>query len=309
MLSININNLCESVADEDSSAKLRLILYRLGVFLTQSFAFPGKVPLIANLILGGLLVWVMAGWFDSNGRVAVQVEQGSAPIQEMPALSELRGNLFGQPSSSTSIKPVVKKVVKSALNIKLLGTVVAGENSAAVIAVQGSPQEKAVFIGSMIQSGVKLHSVEADAVIVDRNGNLEKIVMVKSGQLASTPMTPSLQLNRSVRPVTGSMINQQAMPAVASAEFLQLLSQARVTPHFANGKADGFLVNNIVPDSIYAKAGLRNGDVVRKVNGQTINNAQQAMAMYQALQNGGGLEVELLRAGQVQQLHYDFANR
>ena len=275
--------------------------------LTQSIEFPGKLPWLANLVLVLVLIWVISSWFASRDWLEPVQSQSTIMQQTLPALSELQGSLFGKAGvQPTAPKSVVKAVVKSRLNIKLLGTVVAADNSAAVIAVAGKSEEQVVFVGGMLQQGVRLHQVLEDAIVVDRGGSLENIMMDKSGGLVPSPMQQSLQPVAPATPSEHRFSSRPPLPAGGSGEFMTLLSQARVTPHFVNGKAEGFMVSNIVPGSVYEQAGVRNGDVVRKVNGQAISNAQQAMAMYQSLQKGGSIDIELLRAGQLRQLHYDF---
>jgi len=277
--------------------------------LLASIEFPGKLPLVANLALLLLMAWVISSWFVSRDQLApVQSRTTTISQQSMPALSELQGSIFGksgvQPYAS---KPVEKKVVKSRLNIKLLGTVVAGDDSAAVISLAGKSEEQVFFVGGLLQQGVSLHEVFEDAIVVDRGGSLEKIMMDKGDGLVSSPMLQSLQSVAPATPDGRRLVGMPPVPTAGSGEFMALLSQARVTPHFVNGKAEGFVVSNIVPGSMYERAGVRNGDVVRKVNGQAISDAQQAMAMYQSLQKGGSIDIELVRAGQVRQLHYDIA--
>lgn len=276
--------------------------------LTQrSMALTGRLPLLANLILIIVLAWIISGWFSSGEAKIAQAEHAEElPAQTLPAFSEIQGSLFGSVTArSVETKPVIRQVVKSPLNIRLLGTVVAGDNSAAVVATAGK-QQQVLFIGNELQPGVTLHEVLADAIVLDRHGNLEKVVMQKPDGIRSSSVRQSLKPDAPLRPAASSSAGKAKMPDVASAEFMALLSQARVMPHFVNGKAEGFVVSNIVPGSIYAQAGVENGDVVRKVNGQVISSAQQAMGIYQSLQKGGAIDVELLRAGQLQQVHYDF---
>jgi general secretion pathway protein C len=65
------------------------------------------------------------------------------------------------------------------------------------------------------------------------------------------------------------------------------------------------MISNIVSGSLYEKAGLQNGDIIRKVNGTAVTGPQQAMEMFDQLRNATSIEVEILRAGNVQQVHYD----
>jgi len=269
--------------------------------------FQGKLPFLANLILVLISAWIVAGWFVSNGPSLQVVGQSEVSRQPLPAMVDIQGNIFGNPSAkAVSAKPVVAPVVQSPLNVKLLGTVVAGESSAAVIEMGASHEQRVLFIGSTLQPGVKLHEVLADAIVLDRGGKFEKVRLEKLGGLTASPVTQTLQPSSAAKPQKHKSMSRSALPAPASGEFMKILSQARVTPHFVNGKTEGFLVSNIVPGSVYELAGLQNGDVVRKVNGQSVSNAQQAMVMYQELQKGGSISLEFLRAGQPRQLHYDF---
>jgi general secretion pathway protein C len=85
----------------------------------------------------------------------------------------------------------------------------------------------------------------------------------------------------------------------------QLLTQIRVVPNFQDGKADGFKVFAIKPQSIFAKIGLKNGDVIRKVNDQDITSPEKAFGVFQELRNEKNLTVEISRRGQNQSLNYE----
>jgi len=86
--------------------------------------------------------------------------------------------------------------------------------------------------------------------------------------------------------------------------FSTLLSQARVSPHFTNKKPDGFTISEIVKGSLYEEIGLKNGDVIKKVNGESVTGAEQAMRMYRELQSATFIDVEVERAGTLQQISY-----
>lgn len=278
--------------------------------MTGAIAFPGRLPLLTEIILVLLLGWMVVGWFLSEKAVEYGGDniQPEATALAAPELAELLSQaLFGK-AKEKSATPVaapelVQKVVMSPLNIKLLGTVVAGENSAAVLVVSNA--QKVVFIGSKIQSGVLLKEVEVEAVVVERAGRLERIVMQKS-QLQPSVMQPTQQrmLTPAVRSNQGRTQTMDRGQQGPSTEFMKLMSQARIVPHFNQGKSEGFLINSIVSGSLYDKAGLKNGDIIQKVNGKAVQNMQQAMGLMQSLQQATILEVEVKRGGQLQQLSY-----
>ncbi|RMH51628.1 MAG: Do family serine endopeptidase [Alphaproteobacteria bacterium] len=62
-------------------------------------------------------------------------------------------------------------------------------------------------------------------------------------------------------------------------------------------KAQGALVAEVTPDSPAAKAGLKRGDVIRAVNGQTVKGPRDLTRLIATAKPGSKVELELLRAG------------
>jgi general secretion pathway protein C len=81
------------------------------------------------------------------------------------------------------------------------------------------------------------------------------------------------------------------------------LRQATMIP----SKGGGFQVQQIQAGSLYEKLGLRAGDVIKAVNGQPINSAEDAMRLYQQIPNIGAVQMEITRGGKPENLYYQFA--
>jgi len=264
-----------------------------------------KLPLLGEFILVLLLAWIVAGWLLPSDSIQptdspYQSEQGVAAVPELRELAAVA--LFGK-MKSEAVAPVAAKpapVVRQPLRLKLLGTVVAGEKSAAVIALSAGKEQRTFFLGDTIQPGVKLHQVEADAVVVDQGGQLQRIMIEQGNKLTASPMPVSVTTPRSP---TQRQMNRADMQRQLQ-DFPALLSQARAVPHLINGKPAGFIISEIVPGSLYQKAGLQNGDVVRSINGESITDAGQAMAMYAKLKEMTAIDIEVMRNGQLQHVHY-----
>ena len=54
---------------------------------------------------------------------------------------------------------------------------------------------------------------------------------------------------------------------------------------------------SIVPDSLYSKIGIQNGDVIRRINGYEMNSPDKALEIYQKLRDANRIEIELERRG------------
>lgn len=85
-------------------------------------------------------------------------------------------------------------------------------------------------------------------------------------------------------------------------------TQARIVPSFKNGKPNGFKLFSIKPGSIYSKIGLKNGDVIQKVNGYEMNSPDKALEIYQKLKDASSVTVDLQRRGRAMTMNYAIGN-
>jgi len=259
----------------------------------------------AGLVLA--MAWQLASIGVSHAPTA---DRGlSEPVQAAATLPDLKTvaaiPLFGRVPVAVVRPKVVKPkprpvvVAPSRLNIQLLGTVVAGARSSAILKMAGD-KEKVVFIGKRIKPGIILKKVEIYAVVVDNHGSLERVTMAnhKKGQLGT--VAPQIHHGRVITHRFSRRVIQNKMK-----DMSKLLTGALAVPHQTNGKADGFLIQSIVPGSLYALAGLKNGDLLRSVNGQPVTTLQQGIALFQKLKDLSSIDAEIMRAGTIQQLHFD----
>jgi general secretion pathway protein C len=85
----------------------------------------------------------------------------------------------------------------------------------------------------------------------------------------------------------------------------ELLQQARAEPKvLPGGKIDGFCMVDIMPGSIYEKIGLKVGDCIKGVNGETLDSPAKAMEMYQQLRTSNRIQIEIDRNGSKETLTY-----
>lgn len=274
-------------------------------------------PRVVEIVAIALLAWSAAAWLPTskNGEPSADHAVGNLPgLPDMQQLASI--HLFGE---SGQQKPASERLpqaaVSSRLKIELLGTVVAGQKSAAIVALDKNGEQKVFRIGDVLQSGVVLKSVAADAITVDHNGRLERIAISKDAAGAANagwnanPAPVAPQIRPTFPTVPGGQANLFGGPGGSlrhglATDLPTLLSQARAVPHMTAGRADGFTITEIAPGSLYDKAGLQNGDVVRKVNGQEITSPQMAIQMYQRLQGASRINLEIVRSGTVQELNY-----
>ena len=262
----------------------------------------------AELLLVVVAAWMVSDLFVEKGSkvsLGVMSSQNSsnASVSVNDRLLQ-EVNLFGLLEKETVEAPVV--VTSSKLDVRLIGTIVAGKNSAAMVLLAGSKEQSLFFVGESMQPNVMLHGVEPTEITVDNNGSIERIALEEGEQIEvpvirerpTRQVQPRINMSKVDRNVNRGRMEKELR------NFSTLLSQARITPHFTDKKADGFTISEIVKGSFYEEVGLQNGDVIQKVNGESVTSAEQAMRMYKELQNSTSVDVEIVRGGTVQQVSY-----
>jgi general secretion pathway protein C len=82
------------------------------------------------------------------------------------------------------------------------------------------------------------------------------------------------------------------------------MSQVKVRPHFKDGKPDGLTLSHIRPNSIFKEMGLKNGDIVKGVNGKDIQSVDDALKFYENLKSSTSVELQIERKGEQLSIGY-----
>lgn len=85
----------------------------------------------------------------------------------------------------------------------------------------------------------------------------------------------------------------------------RLAPQARVEADVRDGKPIGFRLRDVKRDGVFAKIGLRDGDVISSVNGLATTGPDNALAIYASLRSLDHLSVGVERAGRRLTTEYD----
>lgn len=86
----------------------------------------------------------------------------------------------------------------------------------------------------------------------------------------------------------------------------QLFTQVRAVPHFQGGKSTGFRLFAIRQGSLFDKIGLRNGDIIQRVNGNDISDPSKALGLFQQLRNERQITADIVRNKEEKTLSYTF---
>jgi type II secretion system protein C len=211
----------------------------------------------------------------------------------------------------------------SALGLTIMGTIVKAGSGAGVALIKeaSSGSVKAVKTGNQILSkAYTVLEVHAKYMIVekaDRSRILvfqDKFAREFAGNKVAADPGPKSGLvgpGDTYREDGFERVKDQVQMTsgyrdkLVNQDLAKVLMQATAEPHVENGAIVGFKFSQIDQDSIYAKAGLRDDDVVTGINGQKLNSVGEAVTLLKSLKQADQVQIEYKRGGSSQKIQVD----
>ncbi len=292
-----------------SVAENPLIQQLLAAF--QSPIISRRLALLVNLLLISLIAWIVADltWqLLPADTVTSQATQSTVSPSgkkfEKPSMENVvRLHLLGESKTLASKKtggPI--KAPDTHLRLDLHGVFASNkpELSLAIIA-EKKGKDKTYRQGDSLPSGVLLHEIYADRVILSRNGKFETLRLVRKQadiKINSTAGLPgSGELHQSDR------ISQFKKSYKKDPQ--SLWKQIRISPVMKNGQIEGYHFSHN-DRALMKDLGLLPQDLITAINGTAVTDTAQLMEMMGGISNMSELNLSLRRNGQTKDITIRF---
>ena len=120
------------------------------------------------------------------------------------------------------------------------------------------------------------------------------------------PGADSLQVRRTTRTIRQAPVstgaNAESLRNVVSENLTQLTEVIRPTPYLVDGQPAGYRVYPGRNKRQFAALGLRPGDLIKDIDGQSLTDPTQAMQIFESLGTADQVTVTVERNGQDQSL-------
>ncbi len=266
---------------------------------------PAWVSLVIVVLIGWQLakiIWSFVPGADVGTPVIVPPGQSSAvSTNDMSTVRSIaKVHIFGQTDANDD--QVIAAAGTDNLpdtdlqNLTLKGTYTAetADMSIAIIA-DGNNKEEVFSIGDTVASGATLHAVHVDRVVLNERGELTNLVLPREFS-KSTPRTSSRRTS------TAQPTNRTSIQSVVAKNVSRLADVIRPTPYFQNGQQQGYRVYPGRDRQKFAALGLRPGDLIKQIDGQSLTDPTQAMQIFQSLGTANQVSVTVERNGTQQTL-------
>lgn len=210
----------------------------------------------------------------------------------------------------------VEELERTQLKLKLWGTVSGedGEDTRAYAVIEDTQkrEQNLYRVGDSVQNAT-IKKILRAKVIISVEGKDEVLAMEELAQGAGPP-------SRSVSNRSRTIARSDAQPTVrrtqrvslrrnmindAMQDISKLMTEITIQPHLEDGQPAGLALQNIKPNSIFRRMGLRNGDVIMGVDGQDIRSVDDALKLYENLKASDNVNVQLKRRGQERTINYN----
>lgn len=211
---------------------------------------------------------------------------------------------------------------KSSLPIKLFDTVVMQNplKSLAALQIQNKNELDKLRVRDKIGSMARLDQIRRLEVVIKnlQNGKCELVVNNSLQTASSTKlalMNPqkaqafvqsqleqAIQNNGNDFKITRSLLQEKLADS-------SVLTQAKAIPITNPDGTMAFQITEIVPGSIYAYLGIQNGDMITKINGQSITSFNEIMGLVNQLATMSSMKLTVNRDGTDIARNYEISNQ
>jgi len=234
-----------------------------------------------------------------------------AKVQELAAFAPvLEKGLFGRATQGSLTPLAAPQGAKaegggSAGDLMLLGTAVGSFRETFALVLRNSTREERVFrLGDTVFGVGRLTAVQKERAFLSVAGQQVVLSTPTAAPESAKPAAPTAG-GLATQVGSGSFVVDQRALNAALDNISQAMTDARLLPSLKDGKVEGFKVSEVKPAGIFGMVGIKNGDVLLRINDFPIDSPDKAMQGLVSLKGQNRLRLDLVRDGQPATFTYD----
>jgi general secretion pathway protein C len=288
---------------------------------------------IINYLLGIAIIALLASIFTErlSARLgtAFPPKSGTAPSAPAAAPSRtedlvfyapvLTSGLFGKATQGTltpitnapaPVAAIQAAAVTAPAELMLLGTAVGSFRETFALVRHTTKQEERVFrLGDLVFDAGRLAEVSTEKAFIVINNKKVELLTPMTPPAAAPASQAAAAIAHTVAAVANTgggsyVIDQRALNAALD-NPAQAMSDARLLPSQKDGKVEGFRASEVKPNGVFSMIGIKNGDILLRLNDFPMDSPDKALQSFIALKGQNRLKLDLVRDGQPQTFNYD----
>lgn len=197
------------------------------------------------------------------------------------------------------------------LKLKLWGTVTGAQGKDRAVIEDTKERKQNLYCNGDSIQGATVKLILREKVVLSVNGKdeileMEKLQSGRAQRASSSERSKAVSKSYPARSYKIKIKRSQIEDAMAN--MSDLMNQIKVRPYIENGEPDGLILSGIKPNSLFRKMGLRNGDIIKGVEGEEIKSMDDAINFYSRLKSASSAALQIKRRGQLRDIVYDIEN-
>ena len=274
---------------------------------------------VLALVAADLVSFKISGLYPKSGQKGAPPAAPAAPAEDLQSFAPIQEQgLFGKATQGKLTAIVQAPPAQagaaaapppSAGDLTLLGTVVGSFRETFALILKSSSKEERVFrLGDTVFSAGPLVSVKKDVAEILIGGKRVPILTPNAvAQAGAKESAPAQTSSGGLATQAGSgsyVIDQRALNAALD-NIGQAMTDARLLPSVKDGKVEGFRASEVKPQGIFGTIGIKNGDVLLRMNDFPIDSPEKAIQSFASLKGQSRIKLDLIRDGQPTTYNYD----
>ncbi|WP_404419680.1 type II secretion system protein GspC [Marinospirillum sp.] len=280
-----------------------------------------------------LFTWSFLQWLYPLPEAAPAARKTTSSAPEVLWISNLDQHWVAAEESEEPA--VVAPVQRSRLAVQVQGVLYSTTRGRSVVLLRYRNQDYTLSEGDELEPGLRLQEIQRDALIFNRNGQLERVDLElaseadpqersalldqsdqgeRASQSASSrenkPTPERSQTSRdespTEEPARQERVGTRALEEAFGPDFreslvrdpLQLMRHITVSPHSEGGQLQGFRIRPGSDPELFNSLGLQEGDLVVAVDGTPVSDTSAMMGLQSQLATARAVDVELVRDGE-----------
>jgi len=248
-----------------------------------------KIAVMAAVVKSGMMVW--SYFLPAEG-----VEYAAPQANALSSGTYNPSVAFGLKEKQTAQTGSTTEQVYKLDNLNLKGIYLG--RSVAFILVQNGKEDILIIKGDRFQ-GYTLVDIYPQKAVFEKSG-LKYEVDFKDDRDQSYTANQT----ESVVDNGGFVSIKRKELAYYAGNFDAIWQNIKIQEQMESGKLSGFKVEWIKKDSVFAKLGLQEGDIITGINGKAVTSVSEAIKIYQNLNAIDNLTIDIKRNNQERQLDY-----
>jgi type II secretion system protein C len=244
---------------------------------------------------------------DEQMRSPVAIAWGDEGATDYGAIVE--NDIFAGSDATTGagILQVVDSMPSAEeLGLRLVGVIAGGPvASRAIIESDETRSARPYQIGDVVASAA-IESIEPDRVLVLHAGQRRALLLHTAATVKNQPGPAGDESSNTTHAERPPSADRQDVRTPVKLGYVEdLFRKAIIEPHVENGRTEGLRITGLEQTPLDAMFGLRNGDIVRTVNGQSLTSKQKAFQVLKKARAQSKLDIQLVRDGKTKDLSFD----